>query len=132
MSSTQSTITASLYADEYCGAADTTLIYYVKPGSVVSRTFTAKDTHSPQGDLLVVYGKDAQLATDQLSGEWVRSVLGFEAPSFTFGTDLILPIGANADLRGALMSGDNVDTALDTLDDLAVLGDASTVPQVRH
>ncbi|CAN0091222.1 unnamed protein product [Scytosiphon promiscuus] len=130
VSSTQSTITASLYADEYCSTADTALIYYVKPGSVVSRTFTAKDTHSPQGDLLVVYGKDVHLDTDHASGEWAHTVLGFEAPSFTSGTDLILPVGANADLRAAFMSGDNVESALDTLDDLAALGNASTVPQL--
>lgn len=29
-------------------------------------------------------------------------MLGFDAPSFTYGTDLMLPVGANAELRAEL------------------------------
>ncbi|CAN0454983.1 unnamed protein product, partial [Ectocarpus sp. 12 AP-2014] len=49
VSGTQNPATASLFADQYCGAG-TSLILYVKPGSVLSRPFTSKDTHSPRGD----------------------------------------------------------------------------------
>ncbi|CAN0480137.1 unnamed protein product, partial [Ectocarpus sp. 12 AP-2014] len=52
ISSTQSPATAALFADRFCGAG-TALILYVEPGSVLSRPFASKDTHSPRGDLLV-------------------------------------------------------------------------------
>lgn len=126
VSSTQSVFTASFYADEYCGVANTTLIYYLKAGSVVSRSFTSKDTHSPQGDLLVVFGKghNGDLA------DRTADVLGFEAPPFTTGTDLILPVGANADLRTALASEKNVKGAVRAIEDVFDLGNTAAVPQV--
>ncbi|CAB1103554.1 unnamed protein product [Ectocarpus sp. CCAP 1310/34] len=126
VSSTQSVFTASFFADEYCGVANTTLIFYLKTGSVVSRSFTSKDTHSPQGDLLVVFGKGhhgdvADRTTD---------VLGFEAPPFTTGTDVILPVGANAELRAALASEKTVDDAVGAIEDVFDLGDTAAVPQM--
>lgn len=46
---------SSLFADEHCGEG-TKLILYMQPGSVLARSFTSKDTHTPRGELLVVYG----------------------------------------------------------------------------
>ncbi|CAN0159174.1 unnamed protein product, partial [Ectocarpus sp. 8 AP-2014] len=126
VSSTQSVFTASFFADEYCGVANTTLIYYLKTGSVVSRSFTSKDTHSPQGDLLVVFGKghNGDLA------DRTADMLGFEAPPFTTGTDLILPVGANADLRAALASEKTVNDAVGAIENVFDLGDTAAVPQM--
>ncbi|CAM9164100.1 unnamed protein product [Ectocarpus sp. 6 AP-2014] len=126
VSSTQSVFTASFFADEYCGVANTTLIYYLKTGSVVSRSITSKDTHSPQGDLLVVFGKghSGDLA------DRTADVLGFEAPPFTTGTDLILPVGANADLRAALASEKTVNDAVGAIEDIFDLSDTAAVPQM--
>lgn len=55
-------------------------------------------------------------------------VLGFDAPSFTHGTDLLLPIGANADLRAELhISGDEAaDRSSDSMEEL------TSVPQVSQ
>ncbi|CAB1098702.1 unnamed protein product [Ectocarpus sp. CCAP 1310/34] len=101
VSGTQNLATASLFADQYCGAG-AALILYVKPGSDLSRFFTSKDTHSPRGDLLVVHtGFQGSYHDAQLRRRSV-SVLGFDAPSFTDGTDLMLPVGANEDLRESL------------------------------
>lgn len=98
---------ASLAADEYCGT-QTKLIHYMDPGEVLSRPFTARDTHSPEGKLLVMY-TDAELA----GGEHVRrsmasaAFLGLHGLSFTYGTDLILPAEINAQLRTALRDAMN-------------------------
>lgn len=79
------------------------------PGDLVSRTFTAKDTHSVQGDLLVVYAeldrvdepvKERALAT--------TSVLGFNSPSFSFGTDIVLPAEINQQLRDVILTAKQV------------------------
>ena len=102
--STNDPFTASLYADEYCSAG-TSLIFYMKSGSVVSRKFTSKDTHSTHGDLLVVYGSAKVSYVDRELAKQTTAVLGFQSPSFTFNADLFLPVGANADLREVLFSG---------------------------
>lgn len=128
VSSTPEALSASLFADEYCGEG-TSLIFYVKLGSVVSRTFTSKDTHSPHGDLLVVFGTESTAHNGQLA-ERTAAVLGFEAPSFTTGTDLFLPVEANADLRAALASDGDAQAALTAIDDVLELGNMSAVPQV--
>ena len=102
VSGTPDVVTASLFADEYCGA-HTSLILYLKAGSLVTRSFTAKDTHSPEGDILVVYsGGRGGFQKDELARKTER-VLGSVAPSFTKGTDLILPVGANQDLRDVVL-----------------------------
>lgn len=102
VSGTPDVITASLFADEYCGAG-TSLILYLKAGSVVTRSFTAKDTHSPEGDVLVIYsGARGGFQKDQLARK-TELVLGSPAPSFTKGTDLLLPVRANRDLREVVL-----------------------------
>ena len=127
-------MTASLYADEYCGVEDTSVIMYVNRGSVFSRYFTSKDTHSPRGDLLVVYGSARASYRDSQLAKHTAFLLGSDAPvsppSFTYGTDLMLPVGANKDLRELLMSGDaeEMEEAMAALVDL---DDLTAVPQVR-
>ena len=131
VSSTSNVLTAGLFADEYCGAG-TSLIFYVRAGSVVSREFTAKDTHSPHGDLLVVYSKDRTIR-DETFAKQTTVLLGFEAPSFTHGTDLILPSRANADLRSTLAVGSRKKDGQQALvpdEVLSKLKDRSDVPQV--
>ena len=134
VSSTANAMTASLYADEYCGVEDTSVIMYVNRGSVFSRYFTSKDTHSPRGDLLVVYGSARASYRDSQLAKHTAFLLGSDAPvsppSFTYGTDLMLPVGANKDLRELLMSGDaeEMEEAMAALVDL---DDLTAVPQVR-
>lgn len=97
---------SALLADQYCGA-DAELIYYMKPGALLSRPFNSKDTHSPRGDLLVVYsdGHSAGYA-DRASTKASSGLLGFESPMFTFGTDLVLPSNVNEQLRDLLLKDD--------------------------
>eukprot|EP00903_Cladosiphon_okamuranus_P007272 g7050.t1 len=131
VSGTSDVITASLYADEYCGA-DASLILYLKAGSVVTRSFTEKDTHSPEGDVLVVYsGVRAGFQGDELARK-TELVLGSESPSFTKGTDLLLPVGANQDLRGlVLRSKAGSDPELvEAMHHVTDLNDVFAVPQV--
>lgn len=128
MSGTSDALSASLFADEYCEEG-TSLIFYMKLGSVVSRAFTSKDTHSPHGDLLVVFGSE-NTAHRGVLAERTAAVLGFEAPSFTIGTDLILPVEANADLRAALAAGGDASAALAAIDGVLELRNLSAVPQV--
>lgn len=68
---------------------------------MLSRAFTFEDTHdSISGDLLILY-KDEQ-HTDELQSrrvEATKSLLGLEVPSFTYATDVVLPVSANEDLR---------------------------------
>lgn len=99
-------------ADRHCGPG-VELIYYTEPGTLLSRTFTAKDTHSPRGDLLVVYsdGRGADHAS-RASASAASSLLGFKAPMFTFGTDLILPTFVNQQLRDLLLADDFSVTAV--------------------
>lgn len=98
---------SSLLADRFCGN-ETELIYYLSPGEILSRTFTFKDTHSPKGDLLVVYAEVPRVGEENAGqSRATTAILGFHSPSFTYGTDLILPAGINADLRQLLLSGAN-------------------------
>lgn len=121
--------TASLFADDYCGV-DTSLIFYMKPGSIVSRQFMSKDTHSTHGDLLVVHGN---ARAEPALAKQTAAVLGFESPSFTFNTDLFLPVGANAELRKLLVSGEEEGSALEAMQASMKTRDMSAVPQVsRH
>lgn len=133
VSSTPSLRASALLADKYCGP-ETRLIYYMKAGSILSRTFTSKDTHSARGDLLVVYSdarssmRDSQAATD------TTGILGFSPPSFTSGSDLILPVSANSELRQLLVPEGGSVGAVD--EDAAALAAIMRhgrvhVPQVR-
>lgn len=133
VSSTASALTASLFADEYCGADDTTLVMYVAPGSVFDRAFTSKDTHSPRGDLLVVHSSARASYRDSQLARRTAFVLGSDAPppSFTYGTDLMLPIAANADLRRTMVSGNDDEAVRELMTTLTELDDLSAVPQVR-
>lgn len=127
---------SGLLADRFCGE-DTELIYYMRPGSVISRTFTAKDTHSPKGDLLVVYTDAARSSYhDSQLAHATAAVLGFNAPSFTYGTDLMLPVEVNEALRDALLDGlegvnreDEMSTDAQALEAVSEYNDIS-VPQV--
>lgn len=124
--------TSSLFADKFCGPG-TSLIFYIQPGSVLSRPFTAKDTHSPRGELLVVYSDARGSVRDFDLARHTSAVLGFNAPSFTYGTDLILPVRANADLREELLLGVDVAEGEEDMEALRVIEtfDDISVPQVR-
>lgn len=63
VSSTPDTRVSALFADQRCGEG-TKLILYMQAGSVLSRSFTSKDTHTPRGELLVVYGDARQSYMD--------------------------------------------------------------------
>lgn len=85
----------------------------------------SKDTHSTHGDLLVVHGNARSGTVDRALASQTAAVLGFESPSFTFNTDLFLPVGANAELREFLMAGGEQGGVLE-----GMARDMSAVPQV--
>lgn len=92
-------------ADEHCGNG-TKLIFYMDTGEILSRTVSSKDTHGTNGKLLVPYAEPERV--DEGSRQRVRAttaVLGFGSPSFSYGTDLILPVELNAELRKLLLAG---------------------------
>ncbi|CAM9477738.1 unnamed protein product [Ectocarpus sp. 8 AP-2014] len=92
----------ALIADQICGNG-TRLIYYMNVGEVLSRTFTRKDTHGIQGDLVVSATDSAQVPLEHARRAAGSAVLlGFTTPSFTYGTDLILPAETNGQLRAVL------------------------------
>ncbi|CBJ49205.1 expressed unknown protein [Ectocarpus siliculosus] len=142
VASTPSALTASLYADRYCGGTKaTSLIMYVTRGSTFSRPLTSKDTHSPRGDLLVAHSSSARAShhVAQLAKQ-TASVLALSEgsaapptvplpPSFTFGTDLMLPVGANADLRDLFASKGDKAAFQQAVQTLAGLDDLAAVPQ---
>lgn len=138
LSLTPSVKSSSLYADRHCGAG-TRLIYYTQPGSVLSRAFSSKDTHTPRGDLFVSYGDARTSMEHSEQARQTTAVLGFNAPSFTFGTDLMLPVGANAELREELVlssvEGLKEEAAVATdaavWDAVAALDDNVSIPQVN-
>ncbi|CBJ30864.1 hypothetical protein Esi_0218_0031 [Ectocarpus siliculosus] len=92
----------ALIADEVCGKG-TRLIYYIEAGQVVSRTFTEKDTHTVLGNLIVSLAN-----ADEVPPVYARRalgstvLLGVTTPTFTHGSDLILPAETNAQLRAVL------------------------------
>ncbi|CAM9820997.1 unnamed protein product [Ectocarpus fasciculatus] len=92
----------ALNADRICGNG-TRLIYYMNAGEVLSRTFTKKDTHTIQGDLIVRYtGMDGLPLESRRRAMGSTAILAFPSPSFTHGNDLILPTEMNAQLRAVL------------------------------
>lgn len=92
----------ALIADQICGNG-TRLIYYMNVGEVLSRTFTRKDTHGILGDLIVSASDSAQVPLEHARrGAGSAVLLGFTTPSFTYGTDLILPAETNEQLRAVL------------------------------
>lgn len=96
---------ASLMADVYCGDG-TKLIFYMNPGEILSRAITSKDTHGTNGKLLVTFTEPERV--DEGNQERVRAtiaVLGFGSPSFSYGTDLVLPVELNKRLRQFLLDG---------------------------
>lgn len=115
---------AALVADHICGRS-TKLIYYMTPGQIMSRSFTFKDTHSARGDLLVIHA-DVKLVDklNILRALATTRLLGFHAPSFTFGTDLLLPADINAHLRNFLLpavpSSPNLPARVETVDELEI------------
>ncbi|CAM9350086.1 unnamed protein product [Scytosiphon promiscuus] len=139
LSSTSNAFTASLYADKYCDSggsdetgADASIIMYVTRGSVFSRSFTSKDTHSPRGELLVVHSSARASHRDAELAKHTAAIIGARSPppSFTYGTDLMLPVAANADLRDVLLSNGDGNAALEAVQALTDLNDLSAVPQV--
>ncbi len=81
----------------------TRLIYYMEIGQVISRAFTSKDTHTPLGDLIVsVTSLDAVSEGNVRRAMGSTALLGISAPSFTYGTDLLLPAETNEQLRKVL------------------------------
>jgi len=94
---------AALDADRACGT-ETRLILYMAPGDILSRSFTSKDTHSPTGDIIVQYSDIEEVSQAHARRTYASSLLlGFHPPSFTYGTDLLLPIEANEQLRAKLV-----------------------------
>ena len=95
---------AALIADKACGAG-TRLILYMDIGEILSRSFTAKDTHTPQGDLFVAFtNAEGSQAECSRRATATGILLGFSSPCFTSGTDLILPVEINEQLRDILRS----------------------------
>ncbi|CAB1101450.1 unnamed protein product [Ectocarpus sp. CCAP 1310/34] len=96
---------ASLLADVHCGEG-TKLILYLGPGDVVSRPFSKKDTHGTCGQLLVPYTEPDRLDEYHVRRTQATTfLLGFDAPSFSYGADLFLPAWVNPELRRVLASG---------------------------
>lgn len=96
---------AAVEADKLC-PSETRFILYMAPGEVLSRSFTSKDTHSPKGDLVVMY-TDSSEVSEAIAQRSLASasILGFHPPSFAAGNDLILPVEANKQLRKKLLAG---------------------------
>lgn len=91
-------------ADKACGA-DTRLILYMDVGEVLSRSFTAKDTHTPQGDLIVAFtNTEGSHVECNRRATGTGILLGFSSPCFAFGGDLILPVESNEQLREVFRS----------------------------
>ncbi|CAB1112818.1 unnamed protein product [Ectocarpus sp. CCAP 1310/34] len=91
-----------LVADYICGEA-TRLIYYMDAGEMLSRTFTKKDTHTVMGDLIVsLVNTDEVPQVVAARGMGSSVLLGVTTPTFTYGSDLILPAETNAQLRAVL------------------------------
>ena len=111
MSTSSNAQFSALLADQHCGPG-VELIYYMTAGSLISRSFTSKDTHSPRGELLVEYtdGRGADYAS-RASSRASSVLLGFESPVFTFGTDLVLPPSFNGELRDVLLAEESMMTA---------------------
>lgn len=93
---------SALEADRLCGHG-TRLIYYMEVGQILSRTFSTKDTHTARGALIVaaedihdIHIENAARAMGSVA------VLGFATPTFTYGSDLILPADMNGQLRAVL------------------------------
>ena len=84
----------------------------------------------------MVHGNAKVSHVDRELAKQTTAVLGFESPSFTFNTDLFLPVGACSDLRELLVSGldlgheDGDGRALQVMKDLMKIRDMSAVPQV--
>lgn len=135
ISKTTSVRASSLFADVYCGD-ETKLIYYISEGTILSRTFTSKDTHSPRGDLIVLYSDRQSTARDVEVARATMGILGFTPPSFTSGTDLILPVEINADLRKRLISEFSIAGTPEEEDEVlaSIISqhDDISVPQVRR
>ena len=93
---------ASPLADKTC-SDQTRLMYYMEPGELLCRPFTANDTHSPKEDLLVKH-TDVEFA----GAEYARrsmgtaAILGFHGLSCTYGSDMIILAETNAQLRQIL------------------------------
>ncbi|CAN0000310.1 unnamed protein product [Ectocarpus sp. 6 AP-2014] len=91
-----------LVADYVCGEG-TRLIYYMDAGEMLSRTFTKKDTHTVTGDLIVsLVNTDEVPQPTAARGMGSSVLLGVTTPTFTHGSDLILPAETNAQLRAVL------------------------------
>ncbi|CAM9496666.1 unnamed protein product, partial [Choristocarpus tenellus] len=96
---------AELWADQMCNNTQS-LIYYIEPGTIVMRDPLVKDVYSPLRELLVPWHEVDKVPPSHQKRALVSSILlGFQAPSFSFGTDLILPRELNAEARKVLARG---------------------------
>ncbi|CAN0197979.1 unnamed protein product, partial [Ectocarpus fasciculatus] len=109
---------SALQADQFCGNG-TRLIYYMEVGQILSRSILRKDTHTARGNLIVAAEEVHEVHVENAAramGSVI--VLGFAAPTFTYGSDLILPAEINGQLRTVLVAnerrGKQKDAALDT------------------
>lgn len=102
-----------LVADYICGEG-TRLIYYMDAGEMLSRTFTKKDTHTVTGDLIVsLVNTDEVPQSVAARGMGSSVLLGVTTPTFTYGSDLILPAETNAQLRAVLEGNQKLVTRTD-------------------
>lgn len=94
---------SALLADRHCGD-ESELIFYLEPGNLLSRAFTSRDTHTLGGDLLVMYTEARRASPGESRfAKASGAVLDLGGgPSFTSGTDVVLPVSANTDLRATL------------------------------
>lgn len=129
---------ASLNADKACGAG-TRLIFYMGNGEVLSRSFTAKDTHSSRGDLVVAFtGTESGHAECNRRAKAANILLRFSPPCFTYGSDLMLPAELNEQLRGVLRANQGLQQARahriernDDIDD-DLTGDLAVIAQIHR
>lgn len=96
---------SALNADVHCGAG-TKQILYLEPGTLISRRVSWSDLYDQEtGDLIVMY--TAARRSDSRHARYAcaaQRLLELNVPSFTFGTDLVLPVSANEDLRIILLN----------------------------
>lgn len=94
--------------------ADTSLITYMWSGSIDSNEFMSRDSESTNGHLLVARGSEKRSRRRGPDvyhrGARVRVIIPPRCSSssdclFTFKIDLVLLVGASADLRGVLVFG---------------------------
>lgn len=132
---------ADLNADQLCGS-EYNLIFHVPPGVYLSRTPLGKDLFDARDRVLVHWAEPAYLqATHNRWAEASEKVLGWAAPIFTHGQDVVLPAVLHSTLREFLLVrySDNPDPAavlhavpgLNMVETLCAWGYGHPPPQTR-